>query len=100
MSLALDGSGAQHYYWSDDCPVSQWDAPEWPQAEAETEPVRQSAQQTTLDAVLPQHAARAGQLEALAESGTERQRETVQTTLDTLLPEHAARAAELQLGFR
>ena len=56
MSLALDGSGAQHYYWSDDCPVSQWDAPEWPQTETETEPVRQSAQQTTLDAVLPQHA--------------------------------------------
>eukprot|EP01046_Picozoa_sp_COSAG06_P080790 COSAG06_NODE_28028_length_582_cov_0.602484_1_plen_137_part_01 len=73
-------------------------------------------QQATLDTMLPQHAARAAELETAAEAATtatstatatasavpvasaEAVRATgaVQTTLDTVLPQHAARAAELE----
>ena len=103
--MAFDDNHKQYYYYHEETHESQWERPAWP-----------AQQQATLDTMLPQHAARAAELETAAAAATtatstatatasavpvasaEAVRATgaVQTTLDTVLPQHAARAAELE----
>ncbi len=52
--------------------------------------------QSTLDQVLPEHAARASELESATEAPEATVSAVVQTTLDSTMPEHAARAQELE----
>jgi hypothetical protein len=52
--VAFDDNHKQYYYYHEETHESQWERPAWP-----------AQQQATLDTMLPQHAARAAELESI-----------------------------------
>lgn len=101
---SFDDKHKQFYYYHNDSRKSQWEAPEWPTTQQTTA----APKPATLDVLLPQHAARASELEKVATtvdttetlSAVESIQATAtgaaQSTLDAALPEHAARAVKLE----